>query len=62
MDLLMINEMEKHIQIKAYEIDAVDLIDEFMYVCKQNNNVQLTDAQFIKKMHKLYNDAIKLGF
>jgi len=63
MDLLMINRMEKEqVKIKAYELDAVDLIDEFMRVCRQSDNVQLTDAQFIKKMHRLYNDARKLGF
>ena len=55
--------MEKEqVKIKAYELDAVDLIDEFMRVCRQSDNVQLTDAQFIKKMHRLYNDARKLGF
>ena len=63
MDLLIKNKMEEEqVKIKAYELDAVDLIDEFMHICRQSDNVQLTDIQFVKKMHRLYNDARKLGF
>tara|TARA_R110001583_G_scaffold65700_1_gene189694 strand:+ start:1919 stop:2146 length:228 start_codon:yes stop_codon:yes gene_type:complete len=62
MDLLIINKMGNQIKEKAYELDAVSLIDEFMRICRQKDNVQLKDAQFVKKMHGLYNDARKLGF
>ena len=54
--------MGNQIKEKAYELDAVSLIDEFMRICRQKDNVQLKDAQFVKKMHGLYNDARKLGF
>ena len=62
MDLLIINKMGNQIKEKAYELDAVSLIDEFMRICRQKDNVQLKDTQFVKKMHGLYNDARKLGF
>ena len=54
--------MGNQIKEKAYELDAVSLIDEFMRICRQKDNVQLKDTQFVKKMHGLYNDARKLGF
>ena len=54
--------MEKQTKEKAYELDAVGLIDEFMRICRQKDNVQLKDTQFVKKMHGLYNNARKLGF
>tara|TARA_R110002074_G_C11987195_1_gene612600 strand:+ start:209 stop:436 length:228 start_codon:yes stop_codon:yes gene_type:complete len=62
MGLLIINKMEKQTKEKAYELDAVGLIDEFMRICRQKDNVQLKDTQFVKKMHGLYNNARKLGF
>tara|TARA_A100001201_G_scaffold1761_2_gene4499 strand:- start:14016 stop:14195 length:180 start_codon:yes stop_codon:yes gene_type:complete len=47
------------LDLKPHHIDAVNLIDKFMEICR---DVHQSPLQFENAMHKLYEDARNFGF
>ena len=60
------NPMSEDPITKAYTqnkcLDAVNLINIFAHTCRQKDGRQMTDKEFINRMHALYNDCVEYGF